>query len=289
MEWYILALMSAFIFGVSEVLKKKVLKHEHTLQFTTTYYLVCFVFLLVLLPRVNLYLTGYQWLLIIVKSVFLSIAAFMIFKLLRHYEISEIIPLKNMSPAFLVIFGFLLLSEKPSLVNISGILLLIIGTYVIEADHKIINLKKPLRILKEKKIILLLVYLVFISFCAVIDKAVVSTVDIYSYYFFQMMFITAIFISIKAVRKGGLSDIKTALSRDWAGLVAGALMLVVSDILYLGAVAIPSAMVVLVIPIRRLSTIVAAFIGGELFHEAGLKIRLSACLIMVMGAWLVIL
>ena len=76
MEWYILVLVSAFVFGISEVIKKKVLAKEHTLQFTSSFHLVIFAIILVLLPKVEFYLTGFQWFMIAIKSAFLALAAF---------------------------------------------------------------------------------------------------------------------------------------------------------------------------------------------------------------------
>ncbi|HLC98751.1 MAG TPA: EamA family transporter [Candidatus Nanoarchaeia archaeon] len=289
MEWYILVLVSAFVFGISEVIKKKVLAKEHTLQFTSSFHLVIFAIILVLLPKVEFYLTGFQWFMIAIKSAFLALAAFCFFRLLRHYEISEVEPLKNISPLFLLPLGFALLGERPTALNLSGILLLIAGTYIIESDHKIINLKEPFRILKEKKIVLLLVYLIFISLCAIIDRYIIKTVDIYSYYFIQSMLTAAIFMGIEFARKDGMNDLKNAFRRDWLAIITAAILVVASDILYLKAIAIPAALIVLVIPMKRLSTLVSAFIGGELFHEKGLKIKIAACLIMVAGAWMVIM
>ncbi|MBU0535679.1 MAG: EamA family transporter [Nanoarchaeota archaeon] len=289
MEWYVLVLMSAFIFGISEVVKKKMLEKHHTMDFITTYFIVSFAFIMVLLPKVNFYQSTEAWALIILKSSLLAISAFIIFRLLRHHDISEIEPLKNLSPMFLLVIGFLLLGESPKSINILGIALLILGAYVIEADHKIINLKEPLKIFKEKKVIYLLVYLIFISFCAVIDKFVIRTVDIYSYYFMQMMIIAAIFMGIKMMKKGGLSNVKKAFAQDWPGIIMACLLLIVSDMLYLQAIALPTTLIVLVIPIRRLSTFVSALVGGELFHEKGLRMKLTACMIMIAGAWLVVL
>ncbi|MDY6770395.1 MAG: hypothetical protein SV186_00385, partial [Candidatus Nanohaloarchaea archaeon] len=48
------------------------------------------------------------------------------------------------------------------------------------------------------------------------------------------------------------------------------------------------AMVSLVVPIKRLSTLLATVIGGELFHEERLLQRSLASLVMVAGAYLVI-
>ncbi|MBD3313880.1 EamA family transporter [Candidatus Woesearchaeota archaeon] len=289
MEWYVLLLISAFIFGVSEIFKKKVLYHEHTLQFMSSYYLMMFVFLLVLLPKVNFHLMPIEWFIIVLKSSLLAIAAYMIFKLLRHYDISEILPLKNLSPVFLLVLGYLILNEHPSAINIAGIVLLIAGTYVLEADHKISDLKEPLKVLSDKKLVFLLTYLIFISFCAVIDKIAVRTIDVYSYYFLQMMFLSTIFLALKSRAKGGLSDIKQAFRKDWPGIIVASLLVVLSDLLYLSAISLPATLIVLAIPIRRLSTFISAFIGGELFHEKGLKMKLIACSIMIAGAWLVVL
>ncbi len=289
MEWYLLALVSALILGVSDVIKKKALSRERTLQFVSTYYIVIFVMLLALLPGIDFYLTLSEWAFVVVKSVFVSVAAFTFMRLIRHYDLSEVEPLKNLSPALLLILGFIILKETPTIINISGILLLILGAYVLEADHKIIHLKQPLKLLKGRKVSLLLTYLVFISVCAVMDKIALRTIEVYTYYFLQIMFVAAIFIGVELMKKRGLGDVKLALRKDWLVIIIACLMMVVSDLLFLKAVAIPGALIVLLVPIRRISTLVSAFIGGELFHEKGLKLKISACIITLAGATLVIL
>ncbi|MFC1753767.1 EamA family transporter [Thermoproteota archaeon] len=292
MEWYVLVLVCAFLFGIAEVIKKKILNHEHTLQFTATYHTVAFVMILVLLPKVNFTISILSWGLILLKSVLLAIAAYIFLKMLRHYEISEIEPLKNLSPMFLLVLGFLILNEKPSIVNLSGIGLLIVGTYMLEVDHKAIDLKKPLKIFREKNVLLFLVFLVFISFCAIIDRYVIYTigsVDIYTYYFLTMMFIAVLSITVELIKKKNLREMRRALKKDWIPLIIAALLTILSDLLYFEAIFMPAALIVLVIPIKRLSTLVSAFVGGELFHEHGLKIRLISCAVMIVGASLVIL
>ena len=40
MEWYVLALVASFAFGIGEVVRKKALTHEHVHQFLTAFSII---------------------------------------------------------------------------------------------------------------------------------------------------------------------------------------------------------------------------------------------------------
>jgi len=52
---------------------------------------------------------------------------------------------------------------------------------------------------------------------------------------------------------------------------------------YLIAVSMPNAMIALIIPIKRTSTLFTTIFGGKLFHEKNLSVKILACIIMVWG------
>jgi len=58
---------------------------------------------------------------------------------------------------------------------------------------------------------------------------------------------------------------------------------------YYLAAKIPTAMISLVISIKRLSTFVTTLVGGEIYKEKNLFFKSIICLIMVIGVYLITL
>lgn len=287
MEWYVLVLVSAFLMGISQVWKKRGLIKEHTLEFLSAYSVVIIIVTLVLLPVVKFNFSGAYFLFIYLKSLLLSVAAFIFFRLLRHYDISEISPLQNLSPIFLLIFSFILLSEKPSYINITGVFLIILSAYAIESKH--LDFSKHLEPFMKKFIFYLFAYLIIISFAAIMDKYITRSVDIYSYIFFQNIFFSINFLIAAGVQDKGFGPTKRALKNSWLAIILATITVFLADLLYLGAVVMPATMISLIIPLKRISTFVATLLGGEFFHEKGLKLKLVACALMIFGAYMVVI
>lgn len=287
MEWYVLVIVSAFLMGISQVWKKKALSHEHTLEFLSAFSVTLIIISLILLPLIKLNFSGIYFVYIYLKSLLLSIAAFLFFRLLRHYDLSEMSPLQNLSPVFLLIFSFFLLSEKPSYINIGGVLLIIFSAYFIESKH--LNFSKHLEPFMKKFIIYLFVYLILISLAAVMDKFITKSVEIYTYMFFQYIFFGINFLIAAGVQDKGFAPTKRALKHSWMAIILATITVFLADILYLTAVVIPATMISLIIPLRRISTVIATIVGGESFHEGHLTVRIVSCLIMIFGVYLVII
>ncbi|HII71787.1 TPA: hypothetical protein HA265_03460, partial [Candidatus Woesearchaeota archaeon] len=45
----------------------------------------------------------------------------------------------------------------------------------------------------------------------------------------------------------------------------------------------------LIIPIKRMSVLVAVILGGKMFHDHNLRYRIMGCLIMIIGVVLVVI
>jgi len=80
-----------------------------------------------------------------------------------------------------------------------------------------------------------------------------------------------------------------AIKKNHLWLFVSAGIKLVSDLFYFLALQIPGVMISLLVPIKRLSTLFTTLIGGELFHDHGLKTRLIGCIITIIGVLMVVL
>lgn len=289
MEWIIFTLISAVLFGSRQVVSKKVLFFEHANEYLTATCLVAFLFTLFFLPKMSFAYPLAIWGLMYLKGLSLTVGWLLGSKALRHLEISYVTPLTNLTPVFLLVWGFFLLDETPSMLQYAGVALLIFGAYWLQADHHLSSLVRPWRVLKNKYSVFMIFAIFFYSICAALDKVVLRTVDPYTFLSFSFFVLSAHYLIIQFFRYDGLKDIRHAFVNGRYLIFIIALLIIFSDIMYFMAAAIPGAMISLIIPIKRTSTLVAALVGGRLFHDHDLVWRIAACSVMVIGVVLVVI
>lgn len=288
MEWYVYALISAFFIALSNIAGKKALFKVHAMEYRTTLKVLEIPLLLLLIPFLNFNIDPGDYIFIFLIAFIAVVAGIFWAKAIKHSEISTVSPLQNLSPIFLVILSFIILKETVTLQQGIGIAILIIGTYVLEVDHKISNLKEPiLKIIKTRTIHFVLISLFLYSLSAVGDKYMITSVDKVTYLFWVWMFMTIISLAISSIFYKGLKDVVYCIKKSgWIIFLAG-LFSFISALAYFKALTM--VMVSLLIPLKRLSTLFATLIGGELFHDHGLKLKAVACVILIVGALLVVL
>lgn len=289
MEWVLFALLTALFFGVRQVVSKKVLLYEHATEYLTATCLVAFLFSLFFLPKMSFDYSLQLWGLMYIKGMFLTIGWLLGSKALRHLEISYVVPLTNLTPIFLLVWGFFFLHEIPSMTQYLGVGLLIFGAYWLQSDHHLSSLIRPWRVLKNKYSVFMFVAIFFYSMCAVLDKIILRDVDPYTFLSFTFFVLSAHYTLIQFFKYDGLKDIKHAFVNGKYLIFIIALLMIFSDMFYLMAVAIPGAMVSLIIPVKRMSTLVATLIGGRLFHDHDLIYRIMACVVLVVGVILIVI
>ena len=144
--WYIIALVSAILFTIANIFKKKTLKHEHSEEFVVLYKVFQAAIILFILSQfINFNLPLWAFIAIYLISLVISLADFYIIKGFRHEDISVVSPLTNLTPLFLLVMAFLFLKERIGFMHLIGILLLILGAYVLEAHKHIFDFKKQLK------------------------------------------------------------------------------------------------------------------------------------------------
>ncbi|MCK5026645.1 MAG: EamA family transporter, partial [Nanoarchaeota archaeon] len=267
---------------------KKALFKVHAMEYRTTLKVLEIPLLLLLIPFLNFNIDPGDYIFIFLIAFIAVVAGIFWAKAIKHSEISTVSPLQNLSPIFLVILSFIILKETVTLQQGIGIAILIIGTYVLEVDHKISNLKEPiLKIIKTRTIHFVLISLFLYSLSAVGDKYMITSVDKVTYLFWVWMFMTIISLAISSIFYKGLKDVVYCIKKSgWIIFLAG-LFSFISALAYFKALTM--VMVSLLIPLKRLSTLFATLIGGELFHDHGLKLKAVACVILIVGALLVVL
>ena len=299
--WIWLALGSAVVFGLKDILAKKYFKKSDVspkqIMFEE-YFLGIFLILLFFFPLVDFSsFYEYYWLFIL-KAAVIGTSTLVYFELLKKYDISQVSPLLNLSPVFLIFFSFILLNEMISFIQFLGILLIIVATYFVEVhqhNHLGKNISNPekkhfkLLSLKPSKFFMLsILMLITISFAAIFDKMILSSdINVYTNLYFTSLLIFLV-LFIYFVYKGVLfNSFKRVISEPQTLIIA--FLAIFSNFMVLFAIAIPSALVSLIVPLRRTSTLFSALVGGILFHERNLLRKIFATLVMLFGIVLIVI
>jgi len=286
MQWYIFAILAAVLTAASTIVEKKTLLKEHAMEFSTVLAVFNFFIALVLLPYINLNFPLKMLALIYIASVLATIAFLFVAKAVRHMDISIISPLLAFDPAVVVILAFFILRERITYLQLFGILLLTVGSFVLEAENY--NMKKIFtKKFKSNYFYYIFLALILYGFCSILDKFILNTVPPLTFIPIVHFFIAINFIILICIFHNGFEGIKHGIKSAgrWIFLVA----ILVTGYRLLQAQAISMTYVSLVIPIKRMSNLFATVVGGRIFHEKNLAKRTLACIIMLAGAVLVIL
>ena len=170
-----------------------------------------------------------------------------------------------------------------------GIGLLIVGTYVLEMNGKFHNIFQPFRTMwKSKYFHYIMFAVVFFSFSALLDKIVLIKYSTpLRFLALVWIFISLNFLIIHSFMNDGWKGVIHAFRKTKYFVILAGVFAFLSTLFYYQAAAI--AFIALVVPVKRMSTLIATIVGGEMLHDHNLFYRILACVIMVIGAVLVIL
>lgn len=287
MEWYTLALISAFFSATSAILEKKILFKEKALEFSALLAIFNMVlalpFLLVVdFSKIALLNLG----VLFFKSILGAFAFLCVMKGIKNLEISGALPLLVLTPGIVAFFDFTLLNTTLKKYEIIGMILLLIGTYILHLKQKQ-KISDPFKIFIKSKGHIYIVYaLAIFTITSLLDKILLKKYDMApeSFMAFQHIFLAIIFLIIANKR---IKNLKNTFENS------GSLLLILSIFTiiyrYTQILAVKSAdSVALVLSIKRISVFFATVIGGRIFKEHDLLRKSIATFIMITGTVLVI-
>lgn len=287
-QWYFLALISALFSATAAITQKKVLLKEKAISFTT---ILAFFNLIIAIPFfffINFSQITTQGLFILfIKSVLEAASFIFVMIAIKNLELSRALPLLVLTPGLVAIFAFIFLGESLSLIEISGVVLLIAGTYILSLKRKQ-KINDPFKeVIKTKGIIYTILALILFTTTSLLDKIVLSNfkIPVNAFMGFQHLFLAIIFISLLLFTKEA-PEIKMVFKRSWAWILLVAFITIAYRYTYIHAVKL--APVTLTLSLKRISVFLAVIIGGKLFKEHNLLKKVIATAIIISGAVLII-
>ncbi len=283
------ALGAALFHSVSTILGKRELIKEHSTEFLTIHVFFIGLLSLLIIPFVNFGISLYTLIFLILIAIIFLEASIFSTKALKHMEISVVVPLTNLSPLFLLLLAYIFLGEKLAGIQFVGILFLIFGAYMIESDHKAKNVILPFKkILKSKYFHYVVISMILFSIISIAEKYLLDEglIDPISMLFYLAIFgsVTVLFFQLFFFRN--YKGVKRAFKISRGPIFISAVAFLLTAAFHYMAISL--MLVSIVIPIKRLSTLISTIIGGEFFHEKYILYKSIACVIMLLGVFMIV-
>jgi drug/metabolite transporter (DMT)-like permease len=289
MGWELIALTSAFFSAVAAVLEKKILFKEKA--FTMSFILALFNFVLAVpfFFFVDYSLVTSSALMVLFFKSILGAAAYLLVLMgMRRLEISQALPLLVLTPGLVALFAFLLLGESLVAMEIGGMILLLVGTYLLQVGGKKGFFSPVKSFVKSKGNYYILGALVLFTITSLLDKALLKNfnVPVNAFMGFQHLFFAIIFGFVAIFYVGERKEFVRAIRFSGWAILALAVVTVIYR--YTQIYATNIAPVALVLAMKRISVFFAVLIGGKLFRDSNLFVRIIATALMVGGAVMII-
>ncbi|MBN2459372.1 EamA family transporter [Candidatus Woesearchaeota archaeon] len=295
-SWIILALISALLVSSSSILEKRTLLHQHAMEFITVLSICTAIFTMPLFfmsdtSSISLNAIAMTF----IASFIGSLAALLTAKAVRHIAISLSSPLLAFTPLATLIIAVIFLGEKVTGIQVTGILVLMAGAYFLQS-HAHDNVLEPLKqLFKSKHIRYMLLAVMFYGISSVLDKKILGAeadgglgVPALAYLPLNQFFQAIILVVMMLIFHDGFKGVEQGIRSGWKPILLIGFLLVWARLSYTFALSLPGVLVSLFIPIKRLGIIFTTFFGGRIFHEKEVIRRSLACVVMLIGAVLIL-
>ena len=290
MEWYIFALISALFSAMAAIGEKKTLFKENALEFSAVLAIFNILLSIPFIFYINFNALPMPALAVLYGKSILGMCSFLFIMYgIKNLEISGALPILVLTPGLVAFFAFILLDESLSTWQIVGLILLLVGTYILQLVHKK-DLLEPFKIfVKSRGHRFLLGALIIFTITSLLDKWLLRDFKLppYTMLTFQHLFLGINFFFLTLIRRKSTSTILHTMKNSWKPILLVSAFTIVYRLTQIFAV--KSGSVALVLALKRTSVFFAVVIGGQIFKEHYLLRKSIATIIMLVGAAMVII
>jgi drug/metabolite transporter (DMT)-like permease len=289
MSWFLLAFISALFSAAAAISQKKILFKVNALEFSLLLSILNIILLIPLFFFLDYGKIFVDKLLILyIKTILEAFAFWNVMLAIKNFEISKALPLLALTPGLVAISAFIFIGDALSLNEVFGILLLILGTYILETKSKQ-DLLTPFKVfIGSKRHHYVITALLLFTITSIMDRLLLHKFNLEpeSFLVFQNLFIAINFIFIFLFSKKSFNNLQKFIRSDLLKLL---ILISVFTIIYRYAQieAVKIAPVAFVLAVKRISIFLAAIIGGRIFKEHNLWVRAAATAIIIIGTLLI--
>lgn len=281
--WFLFAFLAAFCSSLKDVFGKKAIQHVDDCVISWSWgafalpFLFPFLFIFDL-PRIQ----PQFWIALFIGGSLYTCSSILYIKAIKHNDLSTTVPLLTFTPIFLLLTSPLIVGEFPTLSGLIGILLIVIGSYLLHFDHRQMSYLAPFKALVHERGPRLMLAVAFIwSISSNFDKIGVqnSSPIIWAIGINAFLAISLLPLVIYSTHKGHAISAKSLFP---VGFFNAMVFLFHMHALRL-------ALVSYVIAVKRTSILLSVLWGYLIFKEKGIKERFLGAVIMVLGVLFIVL
>jgi len=208
------------------------------------------------------------------------VAIILHFRAIHVSPLSLTLPFLSFTPVFVLFTGDIILDEKLSSLGVMGMLLVVVGGYVLNLDSTKFGVLGPIKaIFKEPGSVLMIIVAALYGFVSVGGKVLIlNSSPLYA----ALLLFTLLGILIPLILIGvGKASLKVITQKPLLGLGSGVIVFI--EILCHN-LAISMIAAAYMITIKRMAGIFSVLYGWILFGERGIRYRLIGTGIMTAGA-----
>lgn len=313
MNWISLSILMAVFIALQSVLQKRGMKNlsEYTMSFASSFFpaIILLIFLAIFyftgsafiekffgigianvftVPHSFSELRSDFWIALSIVGSLGTIATLLFLRALKNSDLSIALPLITFTPVFTLIISPLLLgkTEIPNIWGVVGILLIFIGSYVLNIKERRAGFWAPFEIiLKNKGAVSVLIVSFLYSITSVYDKVGSHATSALFWALITNIIATIVFFPmfINKASKQFKKDmnISKIVKKTLPILLVIGLLNVLANICQLTAVQL--GLVAYVIAIKRSGIVLALLLGFIFFKEKNIQERMAGVILMVAG------
>lgn len=289
MIWFVFASLSAIFSAAAAVTQKKILFRVTALEFSFLVSL-CILALSSFIPFIVDVASVSQSMLFIIlgKSLLAGTAFLFVMMSLEHNQISDALPLLGLTPAVTAIAALLLIGESLRGWEWVGLGLMITGTYILERRPSA-GIFEPWReVFLKKSHFYIFAALVLFAVSSVADKLLLSgyRIDPLSLLFCQHVVYAAMFGFLLLIRSSPFSEVALKGKQQLPYILAVAVLTIAYRFAQFEAT--KEAPVALVLAVKRTSILYASFLGGKMFSDERLGLKLLGGAMIVVAGFIIL-
>ena len=286
--WFILAFGSAVLGAIDVILNKKCLNKVSAAVLTWSLFTlslppIAIVALRGGLPTVNqMFFFG-----VIGSSLTFVFSKTITNSTLKNNLVSKVYPLTAFNGLFIYLFGLIFLSESIRLIPLIGLLSVIFGSYILNADKAKEGLLKPFKILFTNKASLLFMFAILLnSITTIFDKTGINNTQPINPAFTLLMenVIMVVMLTVYLITKEKITWIKEFKTNFGILFINSLIYSVVSLLVFM---AFTDGPVALVMAVKRLQIFFILILGYLFFKDKPTKYAWIASFIMAFGVFLI--
>jgi len=280
--WILLSLGSAFFDSIKNIYAKKVSFNfdAYTAVWAQRFFSL-FVLVPIMLFHIPAQLDYYFWGSLGIVIVLDTAASLFFIKAIKKSPLSLVLPLTALTPVFILFFSIFVNKEWPALMGLFGILLSVVGVYILQIDKKAKGWLEPFKeIFRDRGLLLAFLVAVIWGISSTFDKVAVQHSN--GYFFSGLSGIIFTLVLTPFVFKSLLqTKVKHFKQLALFGTSQGISVL-------LQMIALPLTFVSYVVAIKLSSSSMGVLFGKLIFKEEHFKERMVGSLIILVGIFLII-